>query len=154
MAYTLFEGEPQLESILFPEKERDAFKNLRKELGFTYEKEFFTFCVSVALYSLDKNPKEKIQTLDRKQVFQAWSALKEKAPLYDYLIITHLKTLIKRKDKFEDLFYTGLKIVLDWWEKKGRYITNYEMPNRTQNKLGRMLGLIEYLEQDYGPKKK
>jgi len=120
MDYDVFEGKKSIR--IMRGKQREDFNRIKKRLGLKKDIDLVTLSASIGLHERVHSGKE-LKKLTSLQKLADMSVFDDRR-LYDYVIITCLKTKEKRLEKFEALFYTGFRILKEWFDKNGADVRN------------------------------
>jgi len=119
VSYQLFEGAKDIK-IMKNENDRKTFDQFKQRFGYKIDMDFITFCASIGIYKLYRE-NTKIQILKGPKKHANITAFSN-SKIFDYLILNSLEIKEDRMKFFQNLFYTGLKILEKWNNQFGEYI--------------------------------
>ena len=120
--YELFEGKKEVRTV--KEKEdTNSFQKIKKKLKFERDIDLVILCTSIGLY------RTKIKKSDVKENnFRLTKLVNiptfENARFFDFIILTFLNIETNRMHEFESYFYTGFKILKEWYNNNDQNMNN------------------------------
>lgn len=122
MSYQLFEGKIDVRTVKKPE-DVESFQKIKRRLKFERDIDLIVFCASIGLYrceikkSDEKTKKTSLVKLTTIPTF-------DRARLFDFIVLTFLKIEGERMHEFESYFYTGFKILEEWFQNNDGNMNN------------------------------
>ena len=110
----IFEGEKSVRTVGI-ERERVFFEKLIKKFGFKRDIDLVTFCTSIAIMKEFRDENQLKIQLQRPKKLAGMETF-DKSDFFDLIILEHLEVNSKRLKLFEVYFYTGFKLLRNWFE--------------------------------------
>lgn len=122
MSYELFEGRTDVRTVKSPE-DITSFQKIKRRLKFERDIDLIVFCASIGLFICEiKNSSEKMKKTSLVKLTTIPTF--DRARLFDFIILTLLKVENQRMHEFETYFYTGFKILEDWFQNNDSNMNN------------------------------
>ena len=117
MPYEPFGGTPSVNTVKNPLDEK-FFAQAKEQLGFSLDVDLVTFCGAIGFYMTalkKKTTKANSPNLKKLVNMQTFGA----RYMYDYIIRNFLDITNPTIKDFDEYFYTGFSILMDWFKKNG-----------------------------------
>jgi hypothetical protein len=120
--YEVFEGAKDLKTVRRNE-DVEFFQRAKKKLNFELDLDLIAFCTSIGLY------RSKLRGVEKKEPYPSLTKLTnilsfERRQLFDLLLLAYVGVEKDRMKEFEAYFYTGFKILEEWFEKNDKNMIN------------------------------
>lgn len=102
--------------------DQENFKKIKAKFGLKRDIDLVSLCASVGFFKLQKK-KLEVYKLSRPQKLVDMTSFSDRY-IFDALVIAYLEKETGRLDCFETLFYSGFKIMLQWYSHKGPETTS------------------------------
>ena len=121
MSEDVFEGEKDVRTV---KRNDDAefFQRAMNKLKFERDVDLIVFCASIGLY------RSKLKGIETKESYPSLRKLTsimtlDSRRLFDYIVQSYLGVEKGRLKEFECYFYTGFKILEEWFDKNDKNVT-------------------------------
>ena len=121
-SYEVFEGAKDVKTVRRNE-DVEFFQRAKKKLNFELDLDLIAFCASIGLY------RSRLKGVEKREPYPSLTKLTnilsfERRQLFDLLILAYVGVERERMKEFEAYFYTGFKILEQWFEKNDKDMTS------------------------------